>query len=213
MTCNHVGIIGAILASFILFIGKGKGMHMTKIFTSILLLFLWASSFALETKDCSDYFVSELEAAYEQTADQGARLLEEMNRVIDTREELSYRDRSKVKRARLILNCALKRLPKLYIKCESNPDDNLALFRTLPYLGNEVVFNTDTRYLTNSLLAASLIHEATHKCGTTDADYFLQRNKKPDSTLFADWPEIASSYEYWIFRGFCVPSVDCKKAR
>ncbi len=162
----------------------------------------------VEIKNCSDDQARELQEAYNNTEKVEMRLLSEMDEVIRTREDLPNRSIKQVKKARLILKCAQKKLKKLYFQCKSDPDD-LALFRTLPLIGKKVTFNTETRYLTTSVLTAAMIHEATHKCGTTDADYFIQNNKAPASTFWSEWPEIAGSYEYWIFRGFCIPEVDC----
>ncbi len=82
--------------------------------------------------------------------------------------------------------------------------------KVLPIIGNEVdvasehLFRYDKDFMT-----ATIIHEASHKCGTNDADYFIQNGKKPASTWRSGWHNIASTYDYWGTYGFCVPEIDC----
>lgn len=55
--------------------------------------------------------------------------------------------------------------------------------------------------------ASILVHEATHKCGTNDADYF--HYTAPSDQKGRPWHSIASTYEYWILNGLCIPDVNC----
>lgn len=54
----------------------------------------------------------------------------------------------------------------------------------------------------------TLIHEATHKCGTLDAKPFNKYNGKPHDVGLITWEDIARTYNYWLDSGLSIPGVD-----
>ncbi len=60
--------------------------------------------------------------------------------------------------------------------------------------------------------ASILVHEGTHLgAATTDAAYFSGRNDPPHDVLIIGWDIIASTYDWWIINGFCIPGRNCPK--
>ncbi len=111
--------------------------------------------------------------------------------------------------SRNILLCAKRKLKSIYYKCVPYIK-NRFIMQTMPLLGNEVKVSSKLMHKAGNLsLAATIIHEATHKCGTSDGAYFYQDKKKPANLWFAGWSYIASTYDYWFMKGFCIPGEDC----
>ena len=54
--------------------------------------------------------------------------------------------------------------------------------------------------------AAIIVHELMHKTDCTDTQYWSTRNKPSESYT---WHNIASTCDYWIIHGMCVPGDDC----
>jgi hypothetical protein len=87
-----------------------------------------------------------------------------------------------------------------------------AVADTLPYVGRTVrvagIFFNYNNW--PDAEAGYIIHEASHKCGTTDlADFNHNKNTYPQDTFFAYWSNIGSAYSYWALFGFCIPNVNC----
>ncbi len=58
------------------------------------------------------------------------------------------------------------------------------------------------------LQAADLVHETTHSSAWThDSTYFYP--DPPRAVGWIDYPSIASTYDTWIFGGFCIPGHNC----
>jgi hypothetical protein len=55
--------------------------------------------------------------------------------------------------------------------------------------------------------AAVIIHELMHKTGCSDKQYWDKSSNPPTDSY--RWHNIASTYDYWITEGFCVPGEDC----
>jgi hypothetical protein len=125
----------------------------------------------------------------------------------DKYKKLSFIHRSKIKVARGVLNCIEKKLDKMTYKCNGIKSSHKNSASTLPVLGKIVKLSADFFDYSRSRSIGIIIHEASHKCGTTDAAYF--NNTIPYSTTLVPWSLIGDTYEYWAENRFCLPDVDC----
>lgn len=123
-------------------------------------------------------------------------------------KELSLFNRSKINLARNVLSCIDRHLDELVYECNAIKGDDGYEASTIPIVTRRVKLN-EYFFIRNSKVTkiGLLIHEASHKCGTTDVAYF--RGTVAKSTKFVPWPLIADTYEYWAKYGFCLPDVDC----
>ena len=124
---------------------------------------------------------------------------------------------SKLARAFSVLGCADRALKTLGSKCECPGESRLC--NNADAWCNWVVA---TRIhicptfcgIGQNLLsqAATLVHEATHKCGTGDGPlggvYFNYNVPNAIQDAFpAGWDNIADTYAYWVYNGFYVPGI------
>ena len=109
--------------------------------------------------------------------------------------------------SKIILECAQQRSKSLYYQCVSDPNVQYYM-RTMPMIGSKVKVASVYLRSGNYQISSAAIHEATHKCGTTDADYF-STNNKPHDIWFSIWSQTASTYDYWADEGFCIPEENC----
>ncbi len=93
-------------------------------------------------------------------------------------------------------------------KSEKQYDPDTTSAYTLP-VGNNIHlcqgFYNLPRYKKRSLM----VHELSHKCLTTDIAYFDILKITPRSYKGVPWPYIASTYEYWMENGVCIPQINC----
>ncbi len=109
-----------------------------------------------------------------------------------------------------ILRCTKNVIEKgLTYQCNANIE--IALARTYPIFGNVIELNSTFFNEEGNHRAGMIIHEATHKCGTTDLGAFYNKSTPPKGNYLVNWPKIADSYEYWAEFGFCYPEIDCEK--
>jgi hypothetical protein len=107
-----------------------------------------------------------------------------------------------------ILSCAMDRL-------EAGFDYDCAATKngaeTLPFIGNTILLNEFYFYYPTLFQIGVLLHEATHKCGTNDAHYLLHGEEPiaPHNAWYCSWANVASTYDYWVIKGFCLPEIDC----
>jgi len=81
------------------------------------------------------------------------------------------------------------------------------------FLARKVEFCGDHFWeLNNTERLSTLVHELSHKCGTTDNLSFRRfgEGNPPYNGSLSDWPQIADSYGYFVREGVCLPYVDCK---
>lgn len=80
--------------------------------------------------------------------------------------------------------------------------------RTFPILFKTVTLNDKYFWSTSHKRQIGvLIHEASHKCSTTDAAQF--KDTSPRNVGVIPWYWIGDTYEYWAVEGLCLPGVDC----
>ncbi len=101
-----------------------------------------------------------------------------------------------------ILGCARGRLGTLRFVC-SNADFAFAA-RTYPLISNNVYIADNYFQDIPIRQEATLLHEATHHCGTNDAQYF-EPGRPPVDGDFIGWQSIADTYSFWVENGFCIP--------
>lgn len=105
--------------------------------------------------------------------------------------------------AEKVLQCSRRVLEKgLTYYCGKLKKD---VAMTYPVFG-QIVYIDIERFHNRSIdvRQAIILHEATHKCGTSDASYF-DIDKPPKNGRFFGWSSVASTYNYWMYRGFCIP--------
>lgn len=118
------------------------------------------------------------------------------------RSDISFNLRRKLHVAGNILHCARRTLGTLKYVCA---DSNLNFSaRTYPVISNKVYLADNYFQDTNIRQRATLIHEATHHCGTNDALYF-EEGRPPSDAYLIGWQIIADTYSYWAENGFCIP--------
>lgn len=108
-----------------------------------------------------------------------------------------------------IMDCSYKRLDHITYVCNAHRKDDSVDASTDPILGRRVRLNEKLPHYSSERISAILIHEATHKCGTTDAAYFNPSYPPRNIGIFG-WPVIASTYSFWVEYGFCIPGIDCQ---
>lgn len=118
------------------------------------------------------------------------------------RRDISFNLRRKLHVAGNILHCARRTLGTLRFVCA---DSTLSFSaRTYPIISNKVYLADNYFQDTDIRQQGTLIHEATHHCGTNDAGYF-ELGRPPSDSDFLGWQIIADTYAYWAENGFCIP--------
>jgi hypothetical protein len=104
-----------------------------------------------------------------------------------------------------VLSCALDEVGNLNYECKG--ESQTAVAKTDWIFAKKIKIFKNFFDFSTIEQAGILIHEYTHKCGTTDAAYFW--TEAPHSTALIKWPMIADTYHYWISDKFCVPGETC----
>ncbi|MEE3078219.1 MAG: hypothetical protein VX341_02695 [Bdellovibrionota bacterium] len=118
--------------------------------------------------------------------------------------------------ARETLLCAMEKISRFQYVCYPEDESKKEkVMETLPFIGKEVnvytkQMNRVAMDLTFQGVVGIVIHEATHKCGTTDANYFVKDNFSPYSSFFVSWKNVADTYNWWALKGFCIPHEEGK---
>ncbi|MAX66596.1 MAG: hypothetical protein CME66_06645 [Halobacteriovoraceae bacterium] len=165
---------------------------------------------ANEIYNCLDKEESLIREAIQDSHISREKILSDIEFAISERKgELSKKVVKKLQKSKYMLKCAGWRTRNLKFDCSEK--EYVGYFmKVFPIFGNEVdVASYHMRNVDYDFLVGSIIHEATHKCGTNDADYFYQKNQVPHSKWYSEWQNIASTYDYWSIKGFCVPEIDC----
>lgn len=173
----------------------------------ILGLFSSASAAGLKFKDCSLPQLNDLIEMNEESILEANLLLSTIKQRI---AEKRYKGKTqrKLKRAARVVKCAIRKLPKTKYKCSKKSKPGVVA-STLPVVGKTVALYDGFWNSSYAYKVSTLIHEATHKCATSDGNYNYQAGGKPSSSPLFGWQNIASTYDYWIMKGFCVPEDDC----
>ena len=119
----------------------------------------------------------------------------------------AYSKHLRLLRAEQILRCSYPKIEQFNYKCSEIDGGGAAL--TMPLVGNSVQLSSDFFDHGEAWSVSTVVHEATHKCGTTDLDYF-EHDDVPKDYGIVPWELIADTYSYWIEEGFCVPGDDCR---
>lgn len=175
----------------------------------ISLIFIGSiSSYGADIKNCTSAHGLLLRRAIKDSHKAYDRVLTSLNETLEVKDRsIPRKTMKKLRKAKYILKCAGMRLESLNFTCN---EDMSAFMRVLPIVGNEVeVWSQKLDKSSYDFIVGTILHEATHKCGTNDADYFYQKGKKPASTWYSGWHNIASTYDYWAIHGFCIPGHDC----
>lgn len=165
-----------------------------------LVMFLFSLNALAEVKEvgCGPRERDALRRGLRQDKIETQQLLRELDHAIN-RNDTSWNTWRKLQVARLITRCAYRKLTKLQYVCATGVP--LAAI-TYPVISNKVYFGP--RYFQGGQAPGIFLHEATHHCGANDARY-LDDGDKPEDVGVRGWQSIASTYQYWLFRGFCVP--------
>ena len=156
--------------------------------------------------NCSHLQQESLRSLELRTIQMGQDLIEKVSTAAQDHNRpgrLPENDR-KLHRSAGLLTCAIKHIGTLDYICISgkryDAETNWAFAKVIRI--NETFWKRD-----DQSRAAAILHEHSHKCGTTDATYF--RNNAPHDTEFTPWPFIADTYEYWGHIQFCIPGETC----
>ncbi len=156
---------------------------------------------------CDENQIRKLTNAHERNA----FIVDDLFRQID-RARVEYPQHARrLTSARNMLACLSGKLPNLVYQCtELDGADGwtVPLVGTLVKIDNDAINNQN--WGRSNYISSIMIHEAAHKCGATDSLYIHQnRAPGPRSTRFTEWMRIASTYQYWVIWGFCVPYENC----
>jgi hypothetical protein len=172
----------------------------------VLILLFGVSANAIEFDNCSNFEKRELTVANRDAKESTAWIYQRLEDYLDY--DLDRRTIRKIQSSRRVLQCIWNKLDKLVYRCGFV--DVWWFARTGWGMGRSVKLRDDFCRATIRRMAAAMVHEASHKCGTTDAAYFHDRKIPPHDIGWIGWQKIASTYEHWImFNHLCVPDVDC----
>lgn len=193
-----------------------------KVFLSLLILLASLSAIAQERIDrsCSSSQKNQIELAEGRSLPAMVDLIAHLRERRKAESQLlayvpvigRYTVSERLLRAERVLRCALARVPKLTFSCNQEIVDYSGV--TLPIVGRNIKFAGQffgNQPESDLYRVATFIHEATHKCGTTDLDYFS--HQEPNDWGMVPWDSIADTYYYWIMNGFCVPGENCGSGR
>ena len=170
-------------------------MNLTKLIFTALIISL--NSFSNEIRNCSSYQESRIRSAIQDSYLSMNKIIDDIDHTFETRsEELSKHVLKKLGKAKYMLKCAELRTHFLDFDCNEGLSERVFM-QVWPVVGNEVKVNK--KHLPKAsyrFLVGTVIHEATHKCGTNDAHYFYQTKTKPRSKWYSEWHNIASTYDY-----------------
>lgn len=174
----------------------------------VLILFSVLSIDARVAINCHYQTKEKIEESYKQSVSNVNSLKLKVKNTLALKV-YSWGVRVGMKAALEMIRCSERKLSKLEFECRDSRRMKGKLMRTLPLVGKNVTVDEVEFLDTNeSYSAATIFHEATHKCGSTDLDYF-DRTNKPRSRRGVHWSLIADTYSYWLHYGFCIPQVDC----
>ena len=149
--------------------------------------------------------------------DQMNELLERLDTAIASPDAKNYPKGTlkKLKLAKRVVTGAMKRLPKLKVRCVTakhpqGPGDADAWILPGGWVIHVMRYDQDEGFwkTVSEWQAATLVHETTHSSAWThDSAYFYPY--PPRDVGLIEWPSIASTYDTWIFGGFCIPGVNC----
>lgn len=179
-----------------------------RILIAVVLVFSSLAAFASQKVKCDERYSLALSEGMAKTKPLFKKLINDIDHAIATREELSRKVVKRLAKSKEILKCSEERARDFEFQCYEGLTGYFMqvtlLFGDTVKIATHYLDEVDTDYV-----AASLVHEATHKCGAIDAAYFRQNQQTPRTTYMISWPYIASTYDYWAIKGFCIPEVDC----
>jgi len=120
----------------------------------------------------------------------------------------------KLGKARQVLQCMSKKAQSLGAKCEPKGASFICdtkkadawikwVFAARIHFCQSHFGNFTGRRIT------TIAHEASHACGTIDWGKVSSSKDYPRG--WTSWEVMATTYEYWLGYGFCVPGYDCAK--
>lgn len=157
-------------------------------------------------KNCSDLDIQTLNSMVSQLPPIAAGFKKSLK---DYSKRVQDRSSSSAQKAQGILQCVERLLNRggFTFECNADIGDNVAW--TIPLIGKTIRLNTSFFLRGEHYATGVLLHEYTHKCGTSDADYFFYPSTPPRNKRLSSWPMIADTYRYWHEYGFCIPEVNC----
>lgn len=158
-------------------------------------------------KNCSDLDIQTLNSILSQIPPIAAGFKKNLKNYSG---QARNRSSSSALKAHGILQCVERVLGRggFTFECNADIGDNMAW--TLPLIGKTIKLDTGFFLRGEHYATGVLLHEYTHKCGTSDAAYFFYESTPPRSSRLSSWPMIADTYRYWHEHGFCIPEVNCR---
>lgn len=183
----------------------------------LLLIFITTNSFAgfdaaSRIEGCNEKQARSLEFAHLIGEKATKALQTQIEKRIESESNLTENEILKLEAVLSTVKCISRKLPKLTYHCREVKEGlctetNYAW--TVPFIGRKVrICPNFWKKSSVFVYASTLVHEASHKCGTHDADYFTGMETPHDVGVLS-WAMIADSYGYWALNGFCIPEIDC----
>lgn len=154
----------------------------------------------------------------EKTPSAVANLIVEIeNYEIANLQTLTKKDKKQLDKAKSKLECTIKKVRKINKYTCIRTSLVYGQVHSYSFLGVDIDVkgvSIGSPFFYNSPLKKieTIMHEASHKCGSKDGDtYFVEEEKSPGRTLRRKdkWSKLAPIYDYWLVNGVCIPSVDC----
>lgn len=157
-------------------------------------------------KDCSISKQRILHQANEDGIQALLELQDEFDEHVDSME-FSQHEAKQLKIVAKMIPCILKKMPNMRYSCQ-NKHHKIKAADTIMWVGRGArIF--DGTFNSPSYVKGILVHEVAHKCGANDRNYYYQAGISPNRDANEAWAKTASTYDYWIMKGFCVPGRNC----
>ncbi len=175
-----------------------------------LVLSFFITSTQIYSKQCTTDQLEQMKPvevdAIKMTKKLKTEIQEALQTKIHNQKKIPPRELEKLSRAKGVIDCAESYIGKIPYSCIETRRNVVA---QAYWIFAKRIFLTQYFWnMSSKQMAAILLHELSHKCGTTDAMYFIQSGTTPKDTMFIFWYAIASTYDYWALNGFCMPG-DC----
>ncbi|MEI8347606.1 MAG: hypothetical protein WCG27_09060 [Pseudomonadota bacterium] len=160
-------------------------------------------------KECSGEEIVILNSRQVESMAKIHELISQVDIQIASHPDLSAKRQKSLKKAQEILRCSLEHLPKLGYTCDGlsrhcRTSEAWINWRFARYIN----LCPDFWKLSPERMVSDLVHEATHKCGTTDACYFgASPDSIPHNCKGFAYQHIGSTYQYWALFGIKAPGL------
>ena len=177
----------------------------------VLIVLMSLNSFAITLENCHQADERLLKRASEESYVTIDEIVEHIDLNIEFNNGIDEDMIEDLMDAKETILCAREKINDFNFKCyEKDESGKNRAMVTLPFIGKDVdvyaeQMNDVARTLTFQGVVGIVIHEATHKCGTTDSHYFIKDGFSPYSSFFNNWSNIADTFSWWALKGFCIP--------